>query len=177
MTNIFRNPIDLHKACKERKVLKGYLSLHLLEKLSDKLMELKGELFVELSFDFVEQNRHFCKGFIQGKLPLECQRSLERYDFEVNQHFNVVISDSIQQLKQIENEYETFLVDGCVLAPIDLIEEEILLLLPLVPKKPLKDCKIDKSSAYYDAFSEIETKEGSDKRENPFAILSKLKKH
>jgi uncharacterized protein len=175
MANVFQKPVDIYKVSKENRLINGEIPIVDLKRIIADLGKVElGNLHVKLEFTILQRGVCLCCGHIEGKLPLECQRTLEIFDYEINHSFKVAISDNIVKLEALDDQYETFLFDGLAIAPIDLVEEELLLLLPIVPKKPLKDCKVDKTSAYYDAFSNEHVVEP--KKENPFAVLSKLKK-
>ncbi|MFT6834423.1 MAG: hypothetical protein ACJA0H_000451 [Francisellaceae bacterium] len=174
MSNIFFKQVDPFKYAKEKRVLSGSVPIDKMHKLYDKSPNLEGAVEVELKFQLIKNNLITCKGFILGDVPLECQRTLEHYSFHINHNFSIVIYDGSKEINHLTDEYEPFLFDGSMIIPLELIEEEILLALPLVPKKALKDCKSDKNSAYYDPF--FSDKIVGVERENPFAVLSKLKK-
>ncbi len=131
-------------------------------------------LKIKLEFSILQKDVCLCCGHIVGSISLECQRDLEYFDYKIDHKFKVAITENSAKLEILEEQYETFLFDGLAIAPIDLVEEEILLLLPIAPKKPLKDCKVDKTSAYYDAFSKQPVDDLE--KENPFSVLSTLKK-
>ena len=175
MANVFQKPIDIYKISKENRILTGHIPVSQLKRVTKDLDNFDQSFIeVDLEFSLLQKDVCLCVGHIKGSVPLECQRSLELFDFEINHEFKVAITENIAKLDALDDQYETFLFDGLAIAPIDLVEEEILLMLPIAPKKPLKDCKVDKTSAYYDAFSKQQV--DSPKKENPFAVLSKLKK-
>jgi uncharacterized protein len=174
MANVFQKPVDIYKVSKENRCISGQIPIIDLKRIVSDLGDVVGSLQVELAFSILQKDICQCHGLIMGAVPLECQRTLEVFNYEINHEFTVAIAENIAKLEALDDQYETFLFDGLAIAPIDLVEEEVLLLMPIVPKKPLKDCKVDKTSAYYDAF--LNEHVDSSKKENPFAVLSKLKK-
>lgn len=81
-------------------------------------------------------------GQLRGRLPLQCQRCLEDYDCEVEQSFRVALQDSVSEGRPAE---EIELLDGIgdSIVPAEIIEDELLLALPMAPRHPdVSDCGV-----------------------------------
>jgi uncharacterized protein len=118
---------------------------------------------------------------LETSLNLQCQRSLEAFDFPVTSEVKGVITDSMALVEEIPSDVEVFEVseDEKVSLP-EWVEDELLLCVPLAPTK-------EGSSMAYENVPEAAEEEiissateSSDEetasRPNPFAALQGLKK-
>ncbi len=117
---------------------------------------------------------------IRTTLWLECQRCLTPYEqpLEVSANYLVVASEEEADAVPLEDDEYDPIVGSKQFDLYDLIEEEILLSLPLVPKHEV--CPEIHESLVTGQAGEIEIdhpEPGEEKREeNPFAALSALKR-
>ena len=106
---------------------------------------------------------------LSASLPLICQRSLERFvhQVEIDQRLGW-ISEESQEAAMPEG-MEAVLVDrGGDVSPLELIEDELLLAVPLVPVSP-NASELDPEWVHEEALEED--------KPNPFAALQTLKDH
>ncbi len=101
-----------------------------------------------------------------GQCQLCCQRCMNALEYPINYHSRLMLCDQAA-LDALDEEGDDE-VDGILSDPnldvLALLEEEILLSLPIAPKHKLGDCQMA---------------EGSDMQKNiqhPFAVLEKLKR-
>lgn len=150
-----------------RRQFEGRVPLSALTRLQGSLADTDGECRFALEFGQDTLQVPFVELVIETGLPLVCQRSLERFVFPVK---------TVQRLGLIRDEadeaglppdYEALLVaeDG-LLRPLELVEDELVLLLPVVPMAPDSEPVERTWSA-----SEEEQQAAS-----PFAALVSLKK-
>ena len=99
-----------------------------------------------------------------------CQRCLEPMVHGVTAEALFGIVSSAEDAEQLPERYEPLIVAERSLFVADLVEDELLLSLPLVPKHAEKDCP----AAQRLAQANEEAGEAEDKV-NPFAVLSRLK--
>jgi uncharacterized protein len=106
---------------------------------------------------------------LSASLPLICQRSLERFvhQVEIDQRLGLISEES--QEAAMPEDMEAVLVDrsGDV-SPLGLIEDELLLAVPLVPVSP-DASELDPEWVHDEALEED--------KPNPFAALQTLKEH
>ncbi len=106
---------------------------------------------------------------LSASLPLICQRSLERFvhQVEIDQRLGL-ISEESQEAAMPEG-MEAVLVDRSgEVSPLGLIEDELLLAVPLVPVSP-NASELDPEWVHDEAVEED--------KPNPFAALQTLKEH
>ena len=120
-------------------------------------------------FSFFEEKKHTCiKYSIKAILKLICQNSLEIFDHEFNVSNTIIL---VEDDRHAENsQFEPFICHEAVVDLREIIKEEILLDLPLVPKKDSYTCKNTKKHSYY-----VEQENVIEEKKNPFEILKKLK--
>lgn len=158
--------LDAWRMVTARRGVEGRLPLSALTRLRDSLLDTEGEVRFALDFDRDELQVPYVELRIEAGLPLVCQRSLERFLLPVN---------IVQRLGLIRDEadeaalppgYEPLLVpeDG-MLRPSELVEDELILAIPVVPMAPGTDAMERDWPA----------DEAEQERANPFAALAALK--
>jgi uncharacterized protein len=159
--------LDAWRMVAARREFEGRVALSALARLRDTLAGAGGEVVFALGFDRDALQVPYLELTIDAELPLQCQRTLQRFVFPVR---------TVQRLGLIREEadeaglppgYEPLLVpeDG-MLRPLDLVEDELILAIPVVPVKPGSEAvELD-----WPVSAEEEV------RANPFAGLAALKK-
>ena len=78
---------------------------------------------------------------ISGAVELKCQRCLEPFRYELEESVNVVVADSDSLPATVPTGYEPFELEEGRLQPTELIEDELIVAIPLVPKHArVEDC-------------------------------------
>lgn len=96
------------------------------------------------SFSFFEEKNHACiKYSIKAKLQLICQDSLEVFEHDFNITNTIIITEDDRLVE--DSLYEPFICNSAIIDLKDIIKEEILLDLPLIPKKDTSTCKNTKN--------------------------------
>ena len=120
---------------------------------------------VNYSF-YVENNTTPClDGEISLNIHLTCQRCLEELPFSLDFSFSMAFVKNENQAEELSKHLEIYLFEDKELSLIDLISDEILLSIPMVPKHNL-DC--------LSSFKENNNYEQG--KENPFSILKNINK-
>ena len=117
-----------------------------------------------LEFGRDASNQAYVEVSADAELPLLCQRTLERYLHRVRlvQQLGLITSEA--QEDALPEQMEPLLVpESGEMPAIDLVEDELILALPVVPINP--------DSTLPDAFRAEEEEE----KQNPFGVLSQLK--
>ncbi len=106
---------------------------------------------------------------VNTQVPLTCQRCLQLYSqpVAVDRWFRFVL-DEAQALQEDDDVPEDLLVWSPKFNLLELIEDEVLLDLPLIPKH--EDCAHDWQKTEPELTTEAATE-----RPNPFAVLAQLK--
>lgn len=147
--------------------ISGEVPLAELSRLQDVLESPQGILSYTLRGGLDKQGNHFLDVGIAGRCQLRCQRCLAGLDYPVNIDTRLLLRDqaSLDALEdEEEEEFDSILADAHQNV-LDLLEEEILLSLPIAPKHESGGCQATDG-------------ENTDQEEkNPFAVLAKLKRN
>lgn len=158
--------IDPFKYADQNKVLQGEISVHMLPRLADIVCETAGEIEVRLEFDRDEQRLRIVKGELRAVLKLTCERCLDPVEKEVVSNFQLGIVISDEQAKNLPGYYEPLLVELDSMPVYDVVEEELILSLPMFAYHD--DCDAE-------PVQESQEFEDAPEKENPFSVLSGLK--
>jgi DUF177 domain-containing protein len=160
--------LDAWRMVAARRRFEGSLPLSSMSRLRGSLVDTEGECRYSLEFgrdDLLQVP--YIELSLETELPLECQRSLQRFllPVRITQRLGLVRSEAEEDA--LPPDYEALLVpeDG-MLRPTDLVEDELVLAVPVVPMAPGSEAVEADWTA---------TAEELDKA-NPFAGLAKLKK-
>ncbi len=127
--------------------LEGRIPVSDLPRLREVVCNDSGYVDVLLEFGKGEFGPIYIRGQISALLELECQRCGEPVSCDINVEPNVspVLTDS--QAKHLPKEFDPVLLDDESVVVADLVEEELLLSLPMIAKHPLGECQVKKELA------------------------------
>lgn len=147
---------------REGRVLEGALPVSGLERLHDLLVEVDGDVNFRLSGFKGERGELLLQLEVTGLLPLACQRCLEAVPFEldVDSLLEIVPEGADMSQDELEDDTRDFLPLAGELDVAELVEDEILLALPVAPRH--EKCGLPGEA-------------GAGERVNPFAALAALK--
>ena len=156
--------LKLFNFAKKEISLSGIYQIFDFPKISEIASNKKDNVRVDLSF-YLKNNKTPCvDGIIQLDIVLACQRCLEDLSIELKVNFNLAFVRHNQESKELDSHYEIYVIEEEELATHDLISDEILLSIPMVPMHD------------YDCIKEINEQEIVERKsENPFAILKEIK--
>lgn len=149
--------------------IQGELPLVALKRLSEIVMSSDGVFSAVLSFDEDTGGTSIIQGSVHGQVMLQCQRCLNAVAYPLDFDFTLGIVKNELLADRLPEEYDPLIVTGSDLLLHDLVEDEIVLQLPLVASHEKQDCQPRS------AFSAGVRDELKQARENPFAQLSTLK--
>lgn len=122
--------------------LSGFLRLEELTRVAPSLSSSEGVVEVELAFGVDEQEIRFVRGQLTTCLILQCQRCLEPFKYAIINDFVLGIVHAEDEAEQLPKRYEPLVAMSGELFLKDLVEEELLVSLPLVPMHPAAECKV-----------------------------------
>ncbi len=120
-----------------------------------------------LQFGVDEQSITFLKGHLETTLSLQCQRCMEPFIYGIITNFVLGIVNTLDEANALPERYEPALAKEGHLALRELIEDEIILNLPIIPRHEPEDCHVKLP------LTDSGWKQG--KGENPFHVLQSLK--
>ncbi len=102
-------------------------------------------------------------------LRLRCQRCLEPFGWPVDTDVRLKWVGGPLEAERLDPGFEPLLLpEGGLVNPRDLIEDELLLAVPQVPRHPFGTCRADWASSLED--------DAPRPQENPFAVLARCKR-
>ena len=136
-----------------------------LERLEDEVADARGELRYEVSASLDPQRRKVVSCIIEGFVFLICQNSLDAFRHEISIRDRLVLVDDESRLPPVEEESDTedYVVADGPLDIRDLVEDAVLLSLPMVPRKPGVEAAVKAGAP-------------AQGKESPFSKLASLKK-
>jgi len=159
--------VDPRRLADQGATLKGSVAAENLPRISQDAVPLS-EVQVELAFTRGDQGRIGVKGVVSGQFELMCQRCMDTVVTEVTQPVDLVVVWNDDQSRSVPRELDPWEVDEQANL-FELIEDEILLALPLVAKHPVGQCQPPK-------IPEQGIPEPEEGRQKPFEILKELTK-
>ena len=156
--------LKLFNFAKKEISLSGLYQISDFPRITEIASNKKDNVRVELSF-YLKNNKTPCvEGIIELDIVLTCQRCLDNLSIALEVNFNLAFVRHNQESEELDSHYEIYMIEEEELATHDLISDEILLSIPMVPMHD------------YDCIKEINEQEIVDgKSENPFSILKKIK--
>jgi len=135
-------------------------------RLGESLANDAGELHYRVSAGLDRQRRKVVSCIIEGFVFLTCQATLDTFHHPLSIEERLVLVDDAARLPPIEEESdaEDYLVADEPIDVRELVEDAVILALPMVPRKPGLESV------------EAQGKAPSERSESPFAKLSGLKK-
>ncbi len=143
--------------------LTGKVAVRELTRLCESLASNQGDISYQLLGGRLPDGRPSIHGIITGEVDLTCQRCLDviRFPIRIDRQYLLVASE--QELPDLSEEEEAVdaLVGAPVLDALALIEDEVILSLPLAPR--------------HEACATQAIPQPASDRENPFLTLKSLK--
>lgn len=163
--------IEPRKLADREAVLEGSFALKQFDRVCDQLEGESGEVSVRLEFGRDTQGIITMQGSLDVEVQMICQRCLEAAQIPVHGEFIYAIFREDATPENLPRGYDALEVGEDPLELHDLIEEELLLALPIVPAHAPEQCR---HPAGYTAAPEPSVDEVS--RSNPFGVLAQLKR-
>ena len=171
--------VDPYRLANKGESLSGDIAVASMTRLSQILMEKKASVAVTLAFGYGERRRVTVSGTIATDLVLKCERCLGPMPWPIQIDFKLAMVKAGNQ-GEIPPEYEQYIMDSDRVRLYEMIEDEILLSLPLVAKHAAEDCHamdyLQTGAEHKDADQGTGQEAGQEtERKNPFAVLKDLK--
>ncbi|UXI69644.1 YceD family protein [Tahibacter amnicola] len=169
MSAPFPDIVDAWRMVSARRSFDGTLPIAGLPRLAEAVAASTGSVAYEVEFGRDDLETAFLAIRVQARLTLTCQRTLEPFEWPVTIDTRLGLITREEEEAGLPPGYEPLLLESAEIRPADVIEDELLLALPLIPVKPGAD-----EAAV--AWSSGPAEEMDSDRPNPFAVLGRLKK-
>jgi len=146
MSREFPDFVDPWKAADGRRTFQGTMPIKRMGRLGpllapenegpiDRLL-VRGDARFMAMFSYDPQGLTTIRLDVEAELPLICQRSLEPYREKVKRRSWLVVIEAVAEQELIPDIYDPVLVEHRRMALLDIVEEELLLAVPQVPRSP-----------------------------------------
>lgn len=162
--------VDPWRAADLGKSFSGRVAIADLPRLVEIAMSPKGEVELALTFSRDGKKRACVQGFVRATLTLECQRCLGAMDFPVEAELNLAMVESPAEAERLPETYDPMMIEEPRIRLLDIVEDELLLSIPQIPKHPSDHC----NTSYVAPEPQLLETDVAE-RENPFAVLAELK--
>ena len=143
----------------------GSLTLSQMPRLSSLVMP--GDAPIKIRFEFTKNlyQHPSITGHIETRLQLECQRCLEPMEQIMDFDFDLLIDASDEDVKAFQT--DTLVSDGGYIDIVEVVEDELILALPLI--------SMHEDTACHQNWQPDELPAPEAGKDNPFAALAALK--
>jgi len=164
--------VDVRKVFDQDAKFSGSLGLERLPRFSDCLASTHCKVWANLRF-CTDTGHRVILGDISANADVSCQRCLEPVSIELGDEIKLAVLDSEEQLETLEERWEPWIIDDPKIQLASLVEEQLMLCLPLVSYHPDPNCV--EALGYQQPQSAAGTGDREAGAENPFAVLKVLR--
>jgi len=161
--------LDVRKAAAREAVVSGRVPLSSLSRLADVLASAEGDATARCRFSRDEENRSIVDVDVEATVQVTCQRCLQTMPLQLDVHGKVAVVGDDDAAKQLPAALEPWVVATETASLWHLVEDELMLALPVVAYHDSEDCK-----RLLDAYRRP-PESGKPSGDNPFKVLERLK--
>ncbi len=170
MSREYPDWISPGRAAEGKRIFSGTIPFSRMKRLAALLEHAQGEATFVAAFRADQDKRVIIDLQVEAVLPLLCQASLEVYDEQVKRRSDLAVIEHDSEQIEVPDYYDPVLTENGRLAMASLVEEELLLGLPQIPRKPgLKKVEYSTGGAMPGS---VDPAEGASK--TPFAALRQM---
>lgn len=168
MNTTLTQAIDHGAAARGQMTLSNVLPLVRLPRLCEQLLEREGTVDARLHFARNAAGQTLLSGELRAEVVLLCQRCLRPMRFAIDTRFRLGVVADEAQARSLPHDVEALVTTDTHLDPLPLIEDELLLSLPIVARHEGEECRAPAVAPGTSATSE------DTRGESPFAVLREL---
>lgn len=164
--------LDIRRLAEQDAVFVGRVPNRAMRRLADSMASVQGDTSAELRFSLDPVRRPTVRGWAKTELMLQCQRCLEVYRQPLSVEFDLVMVQGEAEAANLPDEHEPLLTDQEQIRTAELIEDELMLALPIVAMHANdEDCNVQ-----LDRHPAMGGEADEQRKPNPFAALKALKR-
>ena len=157
--------IEPRRLANNGETLSGQYVLHEMLRLGELLHDKSGKISFQLQFTHDDDSRmSFIMGEIQANIHIVCQRCLGCMDLEIQRTVYLGIPDGHDEIIKLPDDCEPLILDEQSISLGSLIEDEVLLAIPIAPMHDAEECSA----------TELLERINNKNRNNPFSALKTL---
>ncbi len=142
-------------------------------RLAPQLFDCDGDVACAIVGEVDAVGRPFIHITVRTQLHVQCQTCLQAMPIDVDNTFSLQLVLREDQIDE-DADFDPIVVGDEEISLLDLVEDELILSLPVVANHELGECKIDAAVLQQDTQQNDVTDE--EPRDNPFAVLASIKK-
>jgi len=160
--------VDPRKFAQKGIELKGKIAVSALARVAEAVAESDSDVDVDIVFGIDQEGRKTLRGTAQAKLSVVCQRCLEPMALDVSATLALAVVWDEERAQNLPKSLEPWITGEGAADLYEIIEEELLLNLPMVSYH--KEACVDQA-----AFSSGNVSVETETKPNPFQVLEQLK--
>lgn len=163
--------IDALRAAQKSLDYVGIYPREIAVRIAESVVSVDSDIAIELSFSIDYQRLVIITGQAKVQVTLECQRCGKNFAHAVHATYCFSPVKNDEQAEALPQGYEPIEIDKFgELDLLALIEDEIILALPVVPLHDIEHCEVSEADMTFGVLPPEAEKP------NPFAVLASLKK-
>lgn len=127
----------------EKRILDGELLLTRMARLQAMVEHAQGTVKLHVRGTVDEAGRSLLRGHVNALISMQCQRCMQPVPVLIDTDFLLAVVDSESEVGLLPDDYEPLLLETEDIALAELIEDELLLSLPIVARHELNECATD----------------------------------
>lgn len=132
--------VDFRKLAEQRASVEGTLPVTAFSRLKGLLESDAGEIAIALDFAPGKGRNPRVRGTCSGRVSMLCQNCLEPVEVSVNVTIDAFIVATVDQLIELDQDEDGIVCEGSLMAVVDIVEDELMVGLPMVPRHADGDC-------------------------------------
>lgn len=161
--------IDPFKSAQRRLECDGVFELSGMNRLLAACQSCSGQVKVNVKFDVDELRLVVISGKASASVALTCQRCTEDFEQALEVEFTFSPVKNPEKAAELPSYYDAIELDENGEVNLrELVEDELLLAIPLIPRHELEDCQSPADSVWGELPEELD-------KPNPFDVLKQLK--
>lgn len=172
--------LDPRKVFRQGLQVQGYIPVSSLHRLSEILLDAEGMAQAELTFGIDEDRRLRIQGRASAEVSVVCQRCMQPMKQILDDTIDLAVVNSEARMKQLPASLDPwFCGEDEMLIPADIIEEQLILAMPIVTMHPscidIEAINNKAGGLPENGSSAAQSAESGSAKHNPFAVLAGLK--
>jgi len=161
--------IDPRKSAQRRLVCDGFFEVSGMKRLLDVCTPCSEQMQVNVKFDVDELGLNIISGTGSVSVALTCQRCTESLTIDLDVEFTLSPVKNDEAAEALPSYYDAIELDeNGEVNLLELVEEELILAIPLIAKHEPSQCQAPVDSVWGELPEELE-------KPNPFDVLKKIK--
>jgi len=169
--------IDPFRLARHRRSLAGSVDFERMPRLAEMLRDGANRADFSLRFGRDAGGQACVLGHINARLAVLCQRCLEPMEIAIEREVSLALVSESDDPEALDSSYEPLLVGDEALSLSGIVEDEIILAMPIFSRHPPLECQMPPGAdAMVDGAPDDDVNTAGESGEgNPFSVLESLK--